>query len=105
MHNSTSFIELINQVSTSAVFGCSISTPSSGDEELKLKKQRDTSHTNHSELKKRLQCSTDALQQIALVTKATPASSNGDSGGRVNIGHGGGGKVAEHVTDTTTKVT
>ncbi len=49
-----------------------------GDEELKLKRKRDVSQTKYSELKKKLKCSTDALQQLTQISEIS------DSNGRAS---------------------
>ena len=49
---------------------------SSGEEELQLKRKRDVSYTNCADLKKKLKCSRDALQQLAVLA---PAKNNGSS--------------------------
>ncbi len=70
-----------------------------GDEELKLKKQRDISHTKYSELKRRLQCSTEALQQIALLTKSshsdTSNTTNSSTGSSQRAGTGSSSKTVD----------
>lgn len=58
----------------------------SGDEELKLKRRRDISHSKYSDFKKRLTCSTEALEQIAQITKATSFSPSMGVSDKVNNG-------------------
>ena len=50
-----------------------------GDQELKLKRRRDLYQTKFADLTKKMKCSTEALQQIAHITKATGPSSHGNS--------------------------
>jgi chromosome segregation ATPase len=47
-----------------------------GEEELQLKKKRDTSYAKCAEIKKRLKSSREAQQQIATFTSKTNSSSN-----------------------------
>ena len=54
---------------------------SSGEEELQLKRKRDASYTNGADLKKKLKCSRDALQQLAVLAPPKNGSSSSNKGG------------------------
>ena len=56
-----------------------------GEEELQLKRKRDASYTNCADLKKKLKCSCDALQQLAVLA---PPKNNGSSSKGGTVGEG-----------------
>ena len=58
----------------------SLSLSLSGEEELQLKRKRDASYTNCADLKKKLKCSRDALQQLAVLAPAKNNSKEGTVG-------------------------
>lgn len=55
-----------------------------GEEELKLKRKRDASYTHCADLKKKLKCSRDAMQQLAMIAKSTNKAGGASGEGSQN---------------------